>query len=231
MAATRSVCGNSESPEGRRSYGTFGLALWKRVGRLLTRLTPVNTAGNYAGPFKEQYLHKIATSVSGAGIRVGRDRGKPLRAWFIGGLGSLVYPFPGNLEGRRWQVQDFLPKRGADHHLGTELVMKKVSAKDLDWSLLCVGWMWPRSREIDLLDGPRGNDLIVKADELVDWHGSFLGSIPLIGRFLDVFWCLSEYSTMLEDVADLIAEDLARGERRFVGEMVGMKDRAKMKSA
>ena len=61
----------------------------------------MNTAGNRVVK-GEQILGKIAASVSSAAIRVGKDRGKPLRAWFIGGLTSLEYP------GTKYQIQDYL---------------------------------------------------------------------------------------------------------------------------
>lgn len=189
----------------------------------------VNTAGNFAPPWKEQYLGKIATSVSSAAVRVGRDRGKLLRAWIIGGIPSLVYPYPGNVEG--WTVNDFMPQFAPQHHRGTEEAIKKVDVGELEWSLLCVAWMWPISREIDILQAPRGNDLLLKIGEMPAWRGTWVGNVPVIGRTLDFFWCINEYSTKLDDVADLIAEDLASGEKRFVGCMVGMKERGKVKGA
>ena len=189
----------------------------------------VNTAGNFAPPWKEQYLGKIATSVSAAAIRVGRERKKVLRAWFIGGCTSLVYPYEGNVE--RWQIQDFFPRWGSEHHRGTEDALKKVDVEDLEWSLLCVGWMLPVSKEIDVLNQPRGNDLMVKTDVVPGWQGSWVGNLPLVGRALDLFWCFGELTTQLEDVADLIAEDLASGKREFVGRLVGMKDPKKVKSS
>lgn len=190
----------------------------------------MNTAGNFVAPWREQVLGRIATSVSSAAVRVGRDRGKVLRAWFIGGMSSLVYPFEGNVE--RWKVEDFFPHWGGEHHRGTARAINKVSTEELQWSLLCVAWMQPISQTIEVLDdGPRHHSLVTRTDELVDWHGSWVGNVPMIGRFLDLFWCLSDFATKLEDVADLVAEDLEVGEKKFVGCLVGMKERAKVRNA
>ena len=52
----------------------------------------VDTAGNQVLPWKEFLLQKIAKAVSDAAIIVGRERGRPLRAWFLGGLTLLRIP-------------------------------------------------------------------------------------------------------------------------------------------
>lgn len=188
----------------------------------------MNTAGNVAPPWREQYLGKIAISVSNAAVRVGKQRGKVLRAWFIGGLTSLVYPYPGNDKG--WTVQDFMPNIAmAQHHLGTERALKEVSTEDLEWSLLCVAWMWPNSREIDVLDEPQHHDLATEVGVMPDWRASWVGNLPIVGRTLDLFWNFSGYSTKLEDVADLVAEDFESGGGSFIGHSVGMKDREIMR--
>ena len=191
----------------------------------------MNTAGNFVAPWREQVLEKIATSVSSAAVRVGRDRKKVLRAWFIGGITSLVYPFEGNV--KKWKVEDFFPYWAGEHHRGTARAMEKVSTDDLEWSLLCVAWMQPASQTIDVLDDvlARHHNLVTGTDELVDWHGSWVGNVPMIGRFLDLFWCFSDFTTKLEDVANLIAEDLENGEKKFVGCLVSMKERVKVKNA
>jgi putative NADH-flavin reductase len=60
----------------------------------------VDVAGNQVWPWKEYLLPKIAQAVVDAAVAVGKERGRALRAWFIGGLGSLEYP------GMGWNVQD-----------------------------------------------------------------------------------------------------------------------------
>ena len=57
----------------------------------------VDTAGNQVLPWREYLLPKIAKAVTDAAVAVGMARGKPMRAWLIGGLGSLEYPGTGYL--------------------------------------------------------------------------------------------------------------------------------------
>jgi nucleoside-diphosphate-sugar epimerase len=53
----------------------------------------INTAGNQVPPWREPVLPKIAKAVADAAVEVGKERGgRPLRAWFIGGLNSLEIP-------------------------------------------------------------------------------------------------------------------------------------------
>lgn len=51
-----------------------------------------DVAGNQVAPWKEPVLERIVRAVVDAAIAVGRERGRPLRIWVIGGLGSLRYP-------------------------------------------------------------------------------------------------------------------------------------------
>ena len=60
----------------------------------------VDVAGNQVLPWHEFQLPKIAKAVSDAAVAVEQERGKPLRAWFIGGLGLLKYP------GTEYLIQD-----------------------------------------------------------------------------------------------------------------------------
>jgi uncharacterized protein YbjT (DUF2867 family) len=51
-----------------------------------------DVAGNQVAPWKEPVLERIVGAVVDAAVKVGRERGRPLRAWVIGGMGSLRYP-------------------------------------------------------------------------------------------------------------------------------------------
>ena len=187
----------------------------------------MNTAGNFVFDGSGQILGKIAASVSSAAIRVGKDRGMPLRAWFIGGLTSLEYPGTGG-----WQVQDYLPRWGSEHHRGTEEVMKSIDVTDLEWSLLCVGWMQPRSKTIDLLAAPQHHQLAVAIGDPPEWQDSWVRYVPLVGVYLNLVAAMFSYTTKLEDVADLLAEDFEKGSKsEYVGQLVGMKDVGKAKSS
>jgi len=58
----------------------------------------VNAAGNQVLPWREYVLPKIAKAVADAAVAVGRERGgRPMRAWFVCGIGELGYP---GMEGR-----------------------------------------------------------------------------------------------------------------------------------
>jgi putative NADH-flavin reductase len=178
----------------------------------------VQTSGNSK---PTDLLGRLATSISSAAIRVGKQRrGPPLRAWFIGGLGSLTYPGTGG-----YQLQDYLPRLASAHHRPTEEVLKAIPTSDLDWSLLCVAIMTPTSDLVDVLEQPRGNGLVVSKGELAAYQPHWVTRVPVVGKYLDVFAQIFAYTTKLEDVADLIANDLAqKGRSEYVGELVGMKD-------
>ena len=165
--------------------------------------------------------------MSSAAIRVGEDRGKPLRAWFIGGFGSLEYPGTGG-----WQIQDYLPAWTMAHHLGTEKVMRSINRRDLELSLLCVAFMKPKSETIDLLAEPQHHGLSVGVDKPPAWQDSWIRWLPFVGVHLNVVPVLFSYTTMLEDAADLLAEDFDKGNKsELIGQLVGMKDIGKSKSA
>ena len=183
----------------------------------------MNTAGTREPFGKEQILGKIAASVSSAAIKVGKNRGKPLRAWFIGGLGSLEYPGTGG-----WKIQDYMPGFLTIHHRETEQVMKAIPTTDLKWSLLCVAMMQPESNKVETLSAPRHHNLAVAASLPPEWQDHWIRSVPFMGLYLNIVPTVKSYTTKLEDVADMIAEDFEKGSRTaFVGELVGMKDRSK----
>lgn len=60
----------------------------------------IDVAGNVVPPWKEYLLPKIASAVGDAAIAVGRERGKPLRAWITSGIGIMQYP------GTKYELQD-----------------------------------------------------------------------------------------------------------------------------
>ena len=60
----------------------------------------VDMAGNQVLPWKEHLLPKIVKAVADAAVAVGQERGRPMRAWFIGGMGLLQYP------GTKYLLQD-----------------------------------------------------------------------------------------------------------------------------
>ena len=186
----------------------------------------MNTAGTRMNPWQEQVLGKIATAVSSAAIQVGKERGKPLRAWLIGGMGSLEYVGTGG-----WKIQDYMPGWTTIHHRETEAVMKGISTTDLEWSLLCVAMMQPESDNIDLLPSPRHHRLSTAIDSPPEWHDHWTRSLPFVGVYLNLIPVITGYTTKLADVADLLAEDFEKGsESAYMGKLVGMKETAKPKA-
>lgn len=182
----------------------------------------VNTAGTYNGPFREQTLGQIVASATSAAITVGEERGKPLRAWIIGGMGSLEWLGTGGST-----IQDFMPAFMSAHHRETEDLMRKIEVDKLQWSLLCVAIMSEGSKDGGLLEplaAPRGHQLLVQKGSVPEWQDHpWLRQARCLGAFLLVP-IISNYTTKYEDVADLIAEDLAKDQSEFVGALVGFKD-------
>lgn len=120
-------------------------------------------------------------------------------------------------------------------HIGTRDVVEAVPLSELRWSLICVGMMYPaepQQKMFDLLEEPRGHNLALGAGAPPGWESSWLARVPVIGLGLDLwyqmFW---QYTTVLEDVADLLAGDMASGSEQWVGVKVGIKDKRKMKTA
>ncbi len=60
----------------------------------------IDVAGNQVLPWREHLLPKIATAVSSAAIAVGKERGRPLRAWVTSGIGIMRMP------GTEYLIQD-----------------------------------------------------------------------------------------------------------------------------
>ena len=57
----------------------------------------IDVAGNVVPPWQESLMPKIASAVTHAAVAVGKQRGKPLRAWISSGIVGLEYPGTGYL--------------------------------------------------------------------------------------------------------------------------------------
>lgn len=180
----------------------------------------VNTAGSRESIWREQTLGRLVESVTSAAVTVGKERGRPLRAWLIGGMGSLAYPGHGE-----YKIQDFLPAWMTAHHRQTEAIMRSIPARDLAWSLLCVAMMYPEStNRRGLLTAPRKHQLCIGFEAPPEWRDHWIRYLPLVGQYLSLVPAIASYGTLLEDVADLIAEDLAgKVNSECIGHFVGMK--------
>lgn len=169
-------------------------------------------------PFGYDARHgTLTTTVSTAAVRLGKERGTPLRAWFMGGLGSLEYPGTGG-----WQIQDYMAGWMTAHHRQTERIIKAIDVKDLEWTLLCVPGMRPESAAIGVLDSPRKHGLVTAVGRPPAWQDSWVRSVPAIGVYLNLVPMILSHMAQLEDVAELIAENVSRED--FIGKLVGFKD-------
>ncbi|KAI5478792.1 hypothetical protein MNV49_004618 [Pseudohyphozyma bogoriensis] len=101
-------------------------------------------------------------------------------------------------------------ERGRPHQ-GTADVLDVIPTDELAWSLLCVGNMRARSKAIEPIVERRPHGLLVQKDANPGYVFHWISYIPIVGALLNFIWEMVNYVTKLEDVADLIAEDLASG--------------------
>lgn len=190
----------------------------------------VDVAGNQVLPWKEYLLPKIAKAVTDAAIAVGKERGRPLRAWLVSGMSILQYPGTPN----EYLLQDYIFRAGYAQHDATREVVESVPLSDLRWSLICVALMKDGDTSkaaFELLDAPKHHNLVLKATSPPAWENTWLMWIPLIGMFLNLWVViLTQYTTTYEDVADFLAEDLESGSEEWIGMRVGYKDKKKIKT-
>ena len=120
-----------------------------------------------------------------------------------------------------------LPRVASIQLHGIVSVLDATPLSDLRWSLLCVAIMKPVYPTIEPLAQPRTHGLLVKAGSPPGWEDHWVRDIPLVGPYLNLIVEISNYTTKLEDVADLVAEDLESDGPEWVGKRVGMKERRK----
>ncbi|KAL8772395.1 MAG: hypothetical protein Q9209_002346 [Squamulea sp. 1 TL-2023] len=108
-----------------------------------------------------------------------------------------------------------------EHSLTLDCISSKPK-QNLQWSMLAPSAMLPASKEITLLETPRGNPLVAQNDTVADFSPSFLTSVPYIGVYADIIKSMLRYNTTLEDCADFLAADLAKGKSEHVGHKVGV---------
>jgi hypothetical protein len=130
-------------------------------------------------------------------------------------------------------ADDFLsiPKSFVNQHQATRDIVEAIPLNDLRWSLLAIAMMDPSNPKqgpFEPLDVPQPHGLLVKATSPPGWEKTWLGSVPVIGPYLNVFYVgLVIYRTKYEDVADFLAEDLETGSEEWVGKKVGLKGKSK----
>lgn len=109
--------------------------------------------------------------------------------------------------------------------------MKMLQSKPVDlikWSILCLSGMRPAiaTPDLKLLDKPRKNELLTKADVAPEWRSHWLSGVPLVGRYINTMSAYFNHMTDLEACADLIAEDLASRSREWILRKVGVKEKS-----
>lgn len=82
--------------------------------------------------------------------------------------------------------------------------------------------MTPASKEITLLQAPRGNPLAATNETPADWRPNFLSGVPVLGVYAEIVMNMLRYNTTLEDCADFLAADLTKGESEHLGHKVGI---------
>jgi len=180
----------------------------------------VNTAGVAAlPPWGKSDLPVIFHAVLDGVRKAGLERTRPLRTWFLGGLGVLHYP------GSTAMFSDYIPIFLA-HRQNLQL-LKSLPPNTVDWSMLCPSTMNPESSNISIPTKTSQRQLIANASTPPSWHDSWMKHIPLIGRRIVCAMNAGRYTTTLEQNAEFIANDLETYESQWSGMPVGVIDGSK----
>ncbi|KAI4199758.1 MAG: hypothetical protein LQ350_004385 [Teloschistes chrysophthalmus] len=164
----------------------------------------INSAGQAAPlPWQEPRMQEIEKAVTTAAVGASKKLGYPIRGWFLGDSNDSFPVF-------------------AEHGLTYSLLLSQPS-QHLQWSLLAPSQMVPASKEITLLSAPRGHGLVSANDTMPNYMTTFLSGLPFgIGIASDMVVNALRYNTTLEDCADYMAADLAKGQSEHVGHRVGV---------
>ncbi|KAF2829209.1 NAD(P)-binding protein [Ophiobolus disseminans] len=180
----------------------------------------VSTAGVAAlAPWGKSDLPVIFKAVVKAVQEAGTEKGRPLRAWFLAGLGVLYYP------GTESLLSDYVPIY-LEHRQNIKL-LKALPPNAIDWSMLCPGTMTPESSDITVPTESSHARLVTNAETPPAWRDSWMKYVPLIGKTLVSAMNAMRYETTLEQNADFIARDLESYESRWSEKTVGMIDPSK----
>ncbi|KAF2093395.1 NAD(P)-binding protein [Rhizodiscina lignyota] len=180
----------------------------------------VSSAGVAAmAPWGKSQLPTIFRAVLNGVREAGTDRKKPLRIWFLGGLGVLYYP------GTESMLSNYIPIF-LEHRQNIRL-LKSLPSNTVDWSMLCPSTMTPESSDLSVPTKASQGKLIATAGTPPLWQDSWLKFVPLIGKILVAAMNASRYETTLEQSAEFIASDLESYESRWIGMRVGVIDGSK----
>ncbi|KAJ5928471.1 hypothetical protein N7466_007427 [Penicillium verhagenii] len=111
-------------------------------------------------------------------------------------------------------------------HSHTWATLQALPPSGIQWSVLCPGFMHPRSETTyPLPNEASANNLSVAGTSPPEWSSKLLRT-PLIGGYLNVLSQASSYKTTLEDNADFIAQDLLDGAGSpWIYQKVGTKEK------
>ncbi|KAF2871448.1 hypothetical protein BDV95DRAFT_40941 [Massariosphaeria phaeospora] len=163
----------------------------------------VNTAGVAAvAPWAKTDLPVIFRAVVDGVREAGEERKRPLRVWFLAGLGVLHYP------GSEVMLSSYMPIFLA--HRTNHALLASLPPNTLNWSMLCPSTMTPEAADMTVPTPPsKSGKLIASATTPPAWQDSGMNA----GR----------YDTTLEQNAEFIAGDLAGGEAsQWSGKAVGV---------
>lgn len=182
----------------------------------------VNAAGQAAIlPFEAPKMQHIIHAV-GQGCL---DAGRPIRAWFLGGMTALDYPpFPGTRLARYFPL--FM------EHIQTHTYLSSLPWQEarFQWSMFCPSNMNPKNKIIPEELPHKGNPLMAAKDVPAGFQGWGIDWIPFLGPLVTVLGNAAKYNTTLEDCADWIAMDLESGSGEFVGRRVSVVEVAAKKA-
>ncbi|KAJ4293352.1 hypothetical protein N0V90_008634 [Kalmusia sp. IMI 367209] len=180
----------------------------------------VNSAGVAAlAPWGKSNLPEIFRAVLNGVREAGSERKKPLRTWFLGGLGVLYFP------GSQKMLSSYVPIFLA-HRQNIQL-LQSLPPNTVDWSMLCPSTMTPESSDFSVPTKSAHARLTGNGPTPPLWQDSWLKHIPLIGKTIVCAMNASRYDTTLEQSADFIASDLETYESRWSGLQVGIIDGSK----
>ncbi|KAF2674345.1 NAD(P)-binding protein [Microthyrium microscopicum] len=180
----------------------------------------VNTAGLAAlPPWGKSDLPLIFRSVVNAIRDASTERKKPLRSWFMGGMGVLYYPRS------KTMLSKYIPIY-LEHRQNLQL-LKSLPPDTVDWSMLCPATMVPESSNFDVPTRNLHGELVAGAETLPAWQDSWVKHIPLMGRPILSAMNAGRYTTTLEQNAEFIAKDLESHASQWMGMTVGVFDGSK----
>ncbi|KAF9737501.1 hypothetical protein PMIN06_003709 [Paraphaeosphaeria minitans] len=180
----------------------------------------VNSAGLAAvALWGKSDLPRIVAAVVEGVRQAGAERKKPLRVWFLGGMGALHFPGESSL------LSDHVPI--LRDHCKNLALLKSLPPNTLDWSMLCPSNMDPESSNFTVPTKSSHTRLTASAQTPPLWKDSWLKNIPLIGKIIVIAMNMSRYGTTLEQNADFIATDLETLDSQYIGTQVGIIDASK----